>query len=138
MSAQFPIPVPNLDNQEFFDRCREHQLVLRRCRDCSLFSHPPRPNCPGCASDNLEWVKSPGRGTVYTFTITRQPVSRAFEGRLPWAVVDVELDEGVHLISNLVGCDLEEIEIGMQVDVVFEEVNSEITLPKFKKVGQKK
>ena len=137
-SAQFPIPVPNLDNQEFFDRCREHQLVLRRCRDCSLFSHPPRPNCPGCASDNLEWVKSPGRGTVYTFTITRQPVSRAFEGRLPWAVVDVELDEGVHLISNLVGCDLEEIEIGMQVDVVFEEVNSEITLPKFKKVGQKK
>jgi len=134
-SAQFPLPVPNLDNQEFFDRCREHQLVLRRCRDCSLFSHPPRPNCPGCASDNLEWVKSPGRGTVYTFTITRQPVSRAFEGRLPWAVVDVELDEGVHLISNLVGCDLEEIEIGMQVDVVFEEVNSEITLPKFKKVG---
>jgi uncharacterized OB-fold protein len=50
-------------------------------------------------------------------------------------VVDVELDEGVHFISNLVGCDLEEIEIGMQVDVVFEEVNSEITLPKFKKVG---
>ena len=134
-SAQFPLPVPNLDNQEFFDRCREHQLVLRRCRDCRLFSHPPRPNCSDCASDNLEWVKSPGRGTVYTFTITRQPVSRAFEGRLPWAVVDVELDEGVHLISNLVGCDLEEIEIGMQVDVVFEEVNSEITLPKFRKVG---
>jgi len=134
-SAQFPLPVPNLDNQEFFDRCREHQLVLRRCRDCSLFSHPPRPNCPDCASDNLEWVNSPGRGTVYTFTITRQPVSRAFEGLLPWAVVDVELDEGVHFISNLVGCDLEEIEIGMQVDVVFDEVNSEITLPKFKKVG---
>jgi uncharacterized OB-fold protein len=83
----------------------------------------------------LEWVKSQGRGTVYTFTITRQPVSRAFEGLLPWAVVDVELDEGVHFISNLVGCDLEEIVIGMQVDVVFEEVNSEITLPKFKKVG---
>ena len=134
-SAQFPLPVPNLDNQEFFDRCREHQLVLRRCRDCTLFSHPPRPNCPNCASDNLEWVKSQGRGTVYTFTITRQPVSRAFEGLLPWAVVDVELDEGVHFISNLVGCDLEEIVIGMQVDVVFEEVNSEITLPKFKKVG---
>ena len=134
-SAQFPVPVPNLDNQEFFDRCREHQLVLRRCRDCALFSHPPRPNCPHCASDNLEWVRSEGKGTVYTFTITRQPVSRAFEGLLPWAVVDVELDEGVHFISNLVGCDLEEIEIGMQVDVVFEEVNSEITLPKFKKVG---
>ena len=134
-SAQFPLPVPNLDNQEFFDKCREHRLVLRRCRDCALFSHPPRPNCLNCASDNLEWVESKGRGVVYTFTITRQPVSRAFEGRLSWAVVDVKLEEGVHLISNLVDCDPEEIEIGMAVEAVFEEVNAEITLPKFKRVS---
>jgi uncharacterized OB-fold protein len=80
-------------------------------------------------------VESKGRGVVYTFTITRQPVSRAFEGRLPWAVVDVKLEEGVHLISNLVDCDPEEIEIGMAVEVVFEEVNAEITLPKFKRVS---
>ncbi len=133
-SAPFPLPVPNLDNREFFDQCREHRLVLRRCRDCDSFLHPPRPICPKCASENLEWVESPGRGTVYTFTITRQPVSRAFAGRLPWAVVEVELEEGVHLISNLVDCDPEEIEIGMAVEVVFEEVNDEITLPKFKKV----
>ncbi len=133
-STPFPLPVPNLDNQEFFDQCREHQLVLRRCRDCNSFLHPPRPNCPKCASENLEWVESEGRGTVYTFTLTRQPVSRAFVGRLPWAVVEVELEEGVHLISNLVGSDPEEIEIGMAVEVVFEEVNDEITLPKFKRV----
>ena len=50
-------------------------------------------------------------------------------------VVDIELEEGVHLISNLVDCDPDEIEIGMAVEVVFEEVNAEITLPKFKKVG---
>jgi len=80
-------------------------------------------------------VESKGRGTVYTFTITRQPVSRAFDGRLPWAVVEVELEEGVHLISNLVDCDPEEIEIGMAVEVVFEEVNDEITLPKFRKLS---
>ena len=132
-SAQFPLPVPNLDNQEFFDRCREHQLVLRRCHDCQAFSYPPRPNCSHCASDNLDWVESEGRGTVYTFTITRQPVSRAFVGRLPWAVIEVELEEGVHLISNLVDCDPEEIQIGMAVRVVFEALNDEITVPKFKK-----
>ena len=134
-SAQFPVPVPNLDNQEFFDRCREHQLVLRRCRDCALISPPPPPQGPNFAAGKLEWGRSEGKGTVYTFTITRQPVSRAFEGRLPWAVVDIELEEGVHLISNLVDCDPDEIEIGMAVEVVFEEVNAEITLPKFKKVG---
>ncbi len=132
-SAEFPLPIPNLDNQEFFDKCRERQLVLRRCRDCHSFLHPPRPNCPNCGSENLEWVESRGRGTVYTFTITREPVSRAFLGRLPWNVVEVEMEEGVRLISNLVNCDPEEIEIGLAVEVVFEEVNDEITLPKFKK-----
>jgi hypothetical protein len=60
-------------------------------------------------------------------------VSRALTGRVPWAVVDVELEEGVHLISNMVGCDPDEIEIGMPVEVVFETVSDEITLPKFKK-----
>ena len=90
---------------------------------------------PECASDNLEWVGSEGRGKVYTFVITRQPVSPAFVGRLPWAVVEVELEEGVHLISNLVDCDPEDIEIGMPVEVVFEAVNNEITLPKFKAIS---
>jgi len=133
-TPQFPLPVPDLDNQEFWDKCREHQLVLRRCKDCSSFVHPPKPNCPKCASDNLEWRESEGKGKVYTFVITRQPVNPAFLDRLPWAVVDVELKEGVHLISNLSDCDPEEIQIGMDVQVVFEKVNDEITLPKFKRV----
>ena len=135
-TANFPLPVPNLDNQEFWDQCRQHQLVLRRCLDCRAFHHPPRPNCPECASSNLEWVESPGKGKVYTYVITRQPVNPAFRERLPWGVVEVELEEGVHLISNLVDCDADDIEIGMEVEVVFEAVNDEITLPKFRRVGQ--
>ena len=63
-------------------------------------------------------------------------VNPAFRERLPWGVVEVELEEGVHLISNLVDCDADDIEIGMEVEVVFEAVNDEITLPKFRRVGQ--
>ena len=84
-TANFPLPVPNLDNQEFWDQCRQHRLVLRRCLDCRSFYHPPRPNCPECASSNLEWVESPGKGKVYTYVITRQPVNPAFRERLPGA-----------------------------------------------------
>ena len=94
-TANFPLPVPNLDNQEFWDQCRQHRLVLRRCLDCRSSYHPPRPNCPECASSNLEWVESPGKGKVYTYVITRQPVNPAFRERLPWGVVEVELEEGV-------------------------------------------
>ena len=78
-------------------------------------------------------MASEGKGKVYTYVITMQPVNPAFVDRLPWAVVDIELAEGVHMISNLVDCDPEEIAIGMEVKVVFEEVNDQITLPKFKK-----
>ena len=93
-TANFPLPVPNLDNQEFWDQCRQHRLVLRRCLDCRSFYHPPRPNCPECASSNLEWVESPGKGKVYTYVITRQPVNPAFRERLPWGVVEVEAGGG--------------------------------------------
>ncbi len=133
-TANFPLPIPNLDNQVFWDNCRERRLVLRRCNDCREFFHPPKPTCPLCSSDNLEWVESEGKGKVYTYTVTRQPVNPAFRERLPWGIVDVELAEGVHMISNLVDFDPERIEIGMDVAVVFEEVNEEITLPKFRAV----
>ena len=63
---------------------------------------------------------------MYTYVITRQPVNPAFRERLPWGVVEVELEEGVYLISNLVDCDADDIEIGMEVEVVFEAVNDEI------------
>ena len=133
--AQFPMPLPTLDNQEFWDKCREHKLVLRRCRACHTFSHPPRPTCPVCTSADLEWVESPGQGRVYTYTVTRQAVHPALSDKLPWAIVEVELDEGVHMISNLVDWDPEGIEIDMQVEVVFEKLDDEITLPKFRPAG---
>ena len=133
-TANFPTPIPNLDNQVFWDNCREGRLVLRRCTDCQQFAYPPKPNCPFCASENLEWVESKGEGKVYTYTITRQPVNPAFRERLPWGIVDVELAEGVHMISNLVDFDPEQIEVGMDVAVVFEKVDEEMTLPKFRAI----
>lgn len=131
----FPLPVPSLDNQYWFNKCKEHVLVLQRCRECKAFNHPPRPNCTNCGSSDLNWVESKGKGRIFTFTITRQPVSRALIGRIPWVVVEVELEEGVHMVSNLIDTDCDVIQIGMPVEVVFEQVDDEITLPKFKVIG---
>ena len=127
----FPLPVPSLDNQYWFDKCKEHVLVLRQCRECKAFSHPPRPNCTNCGSSDLNWVESTGKGTIFTFTVTRQPVRRPLVGRTPWIVVEVELEEGVHMISNLIDVDCDDLQIGMAVEVVFDQVDDEITLPKF-------
>lgn len=132
--GQLALPVPNLDNQEFWQRCRQHELVLRHCKDCGAFTHLPAPTCSNCASTNLDWVRASGKGEVHTYVVTMQAVSAALVGRIPWIVVDVKLEEGVHIISNMVDCPPEELRIGLPVEVVFEDVTPEVTLYKFRPI----
>jgi len=73
---------------------------------------------------------------VYTWTVFHQLYHPAFEKDVPYAVVAVELDEGPRLLTNLVDCKVEAINIGMQVEVVFDDVTEEITLPRFRPVSR--
>ena len=76
-----------------------------------------------------------GRGTVYTWTIVRGPTLPAFETELPYNVVDVLMDEGVHFVSQVLDCPPEEIRAGMPVEAVFVPASEEITLVKFRRAG---
>jgi len=127
-----PLPVPNLDSQPFWEGCKRHELLIPRCRRCGNYHFYPRFFCPKCVSNNLEWVKVGGRGKVYTFTIIERAGMAAFEEEVPYILALVQLEEGVLMMSNIVGCQLDKIEIGMDVQVVFDDVTDEITLPKFK------
>ncbi|MBI4308358.1 MAG: Zn-ribbon domain-containing OB-fold protein [Chloroflexi bacterium] len=131
-----PSPTPTPDTEEFWQRAKQQKLVLQRCRDCHQYTFPPRPTCTVCGSNQREWVKASGRGKVYTFVITHQPVHPGLQGKTPWNIVVVELEEGVHVISNIVQCALQDIQIGLPVEAVFEDVTSEITLPKFRVAAQ--
>ncbi len=130
-----PLPIPNPDNQEYWDACKRHELIVQRCSSCRAYRHPPLPNCFECGSGEWEWVKSSGRGTVYTYTITHHPVHPALQEKVPWTVVSVELEEGVQITSNLLDTPPDEVKIGMPVEVTFEAVNEEITLAQFRPVS---
>ena len=59
----------------------------------------------------------------------------AFISDLPFVIAIVKLEEtGVQMLSNIVECDPYEVECDMPVEVVFEKLNDEITLPKFKPI----
>ncbi len=90
--------------------------------------------CPNCGSWNAEWAKVSGRGKVYTYIVAVQPFHPAFSGDVPYAVAIVELEEGVRMVSNIMDCGPDDIYIGMPVEVVYDDVTEEVTLPKFKKV----
>lgn len=132
---QKPLPFVSEVNRPYWDAARRHELVLQRCQECGHYRYPPGDTCPRCLSDRLAWVKVSGRGSIYTWVVFHQVYHQAFANDAPYAVVVVQLEEGARLVTNLVDCKAEDIEIGMAVEVVFDDVTEEITLPKFRPQG---
>lgn len=139
MSVQYdkehPIPAPTVhpDNERFWEGVKRGELALQRCRVCGNWLHPPRPMCPKCRSLDMEWVPSTGKGTIHSWVVYRESPHPGF--KVPYVVVLVELEEGVRVVSNLVDVQAEAVTIGMPVEVVFDQINGEVVLPKFRKAG---
>jgi uncharacterized protein len=133
MSLEYTKPLPVIDvwNQPFWEGAKEHKLMAQKCSDCNEFRFPPGPACPNCFSENFTWVQLSGQGTVKSWVVFNQLYYDGFKEDLPYNVATIELDEGVKIISNLVGLNNDQIYIGMKVQVVFEDVTEDITIPKF-------
>jgi uncharacterized OB-fold protein len=129
---QKPLPIPNEDTKPFWDGLKEHRLRIQKCRQCGQFRFPPRVICPHCMSLESQWVEVKGMGTVYSFTIVHHAYTPAYEGEIPYVVAIVELEEGIRLITNVIGCKPEQVQIGMPVELAFEDVTPEFTLHKFR------
>ena len=116
-----PAPVPDAWSESYWRGAGEGRMVLPRCEHGHL-SYPPAPSCPRCGSRALTPTEVPGRGTVYSFTVVRQTSDPAFADDLPYVVALVELDAqpGLRLLTNIVGPDPERVDIGTPVEVVFE------------------
>jgi len=133
ITQDLPLPLPSVDNEAFYRAAQRGELCFQRCSECRRWRHYPRPVCPECASTRFAWERASGRGEVYTWTIVHGPTLPAFRDRLPYNVIDVLTDEGLHFQSELLDCPLDEIEAGMRVEAVFVPVNDEITLVKFRR-----
>ena len=126
-------PYIDFDNEGFWEGVKQHKLVFQKCTDCGLFVHRPRPMCPRCLSTEKEWVPSEGKGKVYGW-VNFVYANASYPGiKVPYPVVIVELLEGVRMISNIHDETVEEIYIGMPVEVVFDDLADDLTLPKFKR-----
>jgi uncharacterized OB-fold protein len=115
----------------FWAAAREGRLVIQHCPACGHFQHYPRPWCTNCLHQDPEFVESDGTGTIYTFTVIRRSPVPAFAARVPYVLAFVDLDEGVRLVTNIVGCDPETVRIGQRVQAQFEAVDHEHTVVLF-------
>ena len=87
--------------------------------------------CPKCHSRKTAWIQARGRGKVYTYAVYHQAFHPAFRDDVPYVVAVVELEEGPHILTNIVGCGHEKVRCDMPVEVTWEDVTKEYSLPKF-------
>jgi uncharacterized OB-fold protein len=127
-----PIPVPDEASAPYFEGAKQHKLMLMRCGDCGTWRYPSRFHCPNCWSENTEWKQASGKGSVYTYAAMHQLYHPGFEPDLPYVVAVIELEEGPRIPSNIVGINKDDVRVGMPVEVTFEDIDAETSIPKFK------
>src|SRR5256714_1771233 len=132
MTTPRPRPQPSEMSAGFWEGAKRHELVVQRCSQCGALRHYPQVLCPACRSAEWEWRPVGGRGSVYSFTVTHQAFHPAFADRVPYVVATIELEEGVRMVSDLPDDDVDSVAIGKEVEVFYEEVDDEITLPRFR------
>ncbi len=130
-----PLPSGKGDAAPFWQAVREGRIVLPRCPACDNFVFPPRPHCPICHGRHLDWVEVSGRAHVYTATVVHRATHPWFMDKTPYVYALVELAEGVRLPTQIVGIPPEEVEIGLEVEPVFERVDDTHTLLLFRPAG---
>ncbi len=128
-----PLPRPeDADNAPHWAAARAGELKFQRCVECGHFRFPAAPICPRCRARGATWESSSGRGTVESFCRFHKAYWPGFQGELPYLVVQVRLESGVRMYSNLVDDRDDAVRIGMPVEAVFDAVTPEVMLVRFR------
>ena len=136
LDVRKPLPAITNEAKTFWDNAAQQKLTIQRCQACQAWVWTPKPLCNECGSGKVVWTPMSGKGEVYSFTVIRQVVGRAasksFEPDIPYVIAWVDLAEGPRLITNIIGCPVEKVELGMKVTVQFDKASEKVWLPKFK------
>ena len=124
-------PYPTVENKPFWDATAQGRIDLAKCDNCGFIPWYPRLICPDCQSTDMTWTTMSGKGTVYSFSITRAGGGRAWKEHLPFVLAYVQLDEGPIMMTNIVDCDVESVEIGMPVTAVFDDTGEGSAVVRF-------
>ena len=132
--SKIPVPKATPETEHFWDGTRIGELRLQRCDDCEQVYFPPRPFCPSCASREVSIFTASGKALLYSYVINHRP-HPAFDG--PYSIAVVQLEEGPRMMANIVNVEQtpEALVLDMPLEVIFEELDEQISLPYFQPLG---
>ena len=140
----FLLPEADAATAGYWEAAQRHQLVAQRCNACSAWMHPPNVPlqfghftdgpCLECGAEDWDWAEVSGHGTLYSYVIVAQAVLPQWREAAPYnvAIVALEEDEGVQMVSNVVDVDDDQLKVGMPLEVIFDDVTDEVTLPRWR------
>ena len=120
--------------EHFWRGGADGELRILRCQVCATYVHPPAPVCPNCLSREVVATAVSGRATVHSCTVNHQAWNPTMPTPYVVALVELEEQTGLRLITNIVGCEPQDVHIGMPVEVTFEQ-HDEVWIPLFAPVG---
>lgn len=134
IATDLPLPRPTLLTRPFWSAAREHRLVIQRCSQCSSLRFYPSAGCHNCGCPEFTWVDMSGRGRVYSWIVVRRTVDTAWKQRVPFvsAIIELEEQKGLLVPGLLTGIAPEGVQADMEVQVWFEDMTPEISLPRWK------
>jgi uncharacterized OB-fold protein len=127
-----PLPEISERNRPFWDAAKQGELRMQRCTACGHIRFPINPVCTVCLADGTEWVALSGRGEIFAKLVYHRAFNAAFADTLPYNVVMVQLEEGPRMFSNVVDTPDDQFQVGDPVEVVFDAVTDEVTIPRFR------
>ncbi|MDE3075325.1 MAG: Zn-ribbon domain-containing OB-fold protein [Chloroflexota bacterium] len=127
-----PLPAITEANRPFWEAARKGELRMQRCTACGHIRYPINPVCTACLGSGTEWIRLSGRGTVFASLVYYQVYHPAFKDDSPYNVSLIQLEEGPRMFSNVIGIPPDEVKVGDAVEVVFDRVTEEVTIPRFR------
>ena len=131
-TLRFDLPTIEDETRPFWEGTKAGKLLLRSCQACGAVHYSPRPFCPTCWSDDVEWVEASGRATLYTHSTVYMNDLPPFGERVPYVAAVVELAEGPRMMTEVIDCPVEDLAVDMALEVTFRELTDEVTIAVFR------
>ena len=126
------LPAVDEENEHYWKGGADGELRFLCCQACRHYVHPPSPLCPECLGRELAPEAVSGRATVHTFTVNHQPWIPGFDPPYVVAIVELEEQPSLRLMTNIVECEIDDVEIGMPVEACFDDIGDGVFLPLFR------
>lgn len=134
MTARPRLDLPTVDDgtAAWWQACRDHRLLVKRCADCGRAHFYPRPFCPYCWSEHVDWEPASGRATLYTWSVVHSNDLPPFDERVPYVAAVVDLEEGPRMLTNVVDCDADRLRADMALVASYRPLADDLVLPVFR------